>query len=119
MGRANAVAHLEVQPADLTSRAGVDVLCYGGAKMGMPLGGAVVFFDRELAADFAFRCKQAGQLASKMRFLSAPWLAMLRDGMQAQAAPGCMREGSRSSSASPCSATAAGTLSPERTAAQG
>jgi threonine aldolase len=76
---ANAVAHLGVRPADITWRAGVDVLCFGGAKMGMPLGEAVVFFDRELAADFAFRCKQAGQLASKMRFLSAPWLAMLRD----------------------------------------
>jgi threonine aldolase len=77
---ANAVAHLGVHPADITWRAGVDVLCFGGAKLGMPLGETVVFFDRELAADFGFRCKQAGQLASKMRFLSAPWLAMLRDG---------------------------------------
>ena len=40
---------------------------------------SVVFFDRSLSEDFAYRCKQAGQLASKMRFLSAPWLGMLED----------------------------------------
>lgn len=76
---ANAVASLGVSPADVTWRAGVDVLCFGGTKMGLPVGEAVVFFDRALAEDFAYRCKQAGQLASKMRFLSAPWLGMLED----------------------------------------
>ena len=75
---ANAVASLNVSPADLTWRAGVDVLCFGGTKMGLPIGEAVVFFDRSLSEDFAWRCKQAGQLASKMRFLSAPWLGMLQ-----------------------------------------
>ena len=74
---ANAVAALGVAPADLTWRAGVDVLCFGGTKMGLSVGEAVVFFDRRLADDFAYRCKQAGQLASKMRFLSAPWLGIL------------------------------------------
>lgn len=74
---ANAVASLDVSPADVTWRAGVDVLCFGGTKMGLPVGEAVVFFDRALSEDFAWRCKQAGQLASKMRFLSAPWLGML------------------------------------------
>jgi threonine aldolase len=74
---ANAVAALDVSPADITWRAGVDVLCFGGTKMGLPLGEAVVFFDRRLSEDFAYRCKQAGQLASKMRFLAAPWLGML------------------------------------------
>ena len=73
----NAVASLGVAPADITWRAGVDVLCFGGTKMGLPVGEAVVFFDRSLSEDFAWRCKQAGQLASKMRFLSAPWLGML------------------------------------------
>jgi len=77
---ANAVASLGVTPADLTWRAGVDVLCFGGSKNGIALGEAVVFFDRELARDFDYRCKQGGQLASKMRFLSAPWLGMLKDG---------------------------------------
>lgn len=74
---ANAVASLGAAPAEITWRAGVDVLCFGGTKMGLPVGEAVVFFDRRLSEDFAWRCKQAGQLASKMRFLSAPWLGML------------------------------------------
>jgi len=77
---ANAVAALGVAPADLTWRAGVDVLCFGGSKNGIALGEAVVFFDHALARDFDYRCKQGGQLASKMRFLSAPWLGMLKDG---------------------------------------
>ena len=77
---ANAVAALGCSPADLTWRAGIDVLCFGGTKMGLPVGEAIVFFDRALAQDFAYRCKQAGQLASKMRYLSAPWLAMLKHG---------------------------------------
>lgn len=76
---ANAVAALDCAPADISWRSGVDVLCFGGTKMGLPIGEAVIFFDRQLGADFAYRCKQAGQLASKMRFLSAPWLAMLRE----------------------------------------
>ncbi len=76
---ANAVASLGVAPAEITWRAGVDVLCFGGTKMGLPVGEAVVFFDRRLSEDFAWRCKQAGQLASKMRFLAAPWLGVLED----------------------------------------
>ncbi|MFA7291341.1 MAG: low specificity L-threonine aldolase [Rhodocyclaceae bacterium] len=74
---ANAVASLGVTPAETTWKAGVDVLCFGGTKMGLPVGEAVIFFDRKLSEDFAWRCKQAGQLASKMRFLSAPWLGVL------------------------------------------
>jgi threonine aldolase len=77
---ANAVVSLDVAPADITWRAGVDVLCLGGAKNGMAVGEAVVFFDRELADEFDYRCKQAGQLASKMRFISAPWIGMLEGG---------------------------------------
>jgi threonine aldolase len=77
---ANAVAELGVAPKEITWQAGVDVLCFGGTKNGMAVGEAVVFFDRELAREFDYRCKQAGQLASKMRFLSAPWVGMLKDG---------------------------------------
>ncbi|WP_242371840.1 threonine aldolase family protein [Anaeromyxobacter sp. SG26] len=77
---ANSVASLGVAPRELTWKAGVDVLCFGGTKNGMAVGEAVVFFDRALAAEFDYRCKQAGQLASKMRFLAAPWVGMLRDG---------------------------------------
>ncbi|MBW4056940.1 MAG: low specificity L-threonine aldolase [Proteobacteria bacterium] len=77
---ANAVVSLDVAPAEMTWRAGVDVLCLGGAKNGMAIGEAVVFFDRELAREFDYRCKQAGQLASKMRFISAPWIGLLESG---------------------------------------
>ena len=77
---ANAVASLDVAPKEITWQAGVDVLCFGGTKNGIGVGDAVVFFDPKLAAEFDYRCKQAGQLASKMRFLSAPWVGMLRDG---------------------------------------
>jgi threonine aldolase len=76
---ANACAGLGCEPADITWRAGVDVLCFGGTKNGMANGEAIIFFDRALAEDFAYRCKQAGQLASKMRFLTAPWVGMLEN----------------------------------------
>ena len=66
--------------ADFTWRAGVDVLCFGGTKNGMTGTEAVVFFDPVLAREFEYRCKQAGQLASKMRFLSAQWVGMLETG---------------------------------------
>jgi threonine aldolase len=56
------------------------VLSFGGTKNGMAVGEAVVFFDKDLAKEFDYRCKQAGQLASKMRFLTASWVGMLRDG---------------------------------------
>ena len=68
----NACAFLGCSPADLTWKAGVDVLCFGGTKNGMAVGEAILFFNHKLAEDFDYRCKQAGQLASKMRFLSAP-----------------------------------------------
>lgn len=77
---ANALASIEVSPADISWRAGVDVLTFGGTKNGMPVGEAVVFFNAQLAEEFDFRCKQAGQLASKMRYLAAPWAGMLEEG---------------------------------------
>jgi threonine aldolase len=77
---ANACASLGCSPAEMTWRAGVDVLCFGGTKNGMAAGEAILFFNPKLAEDFDYRCKQAGQLASKMRFLSAPWVGMLETG---------------------------------------
>jgi len=77
---ANAVAALDVPPRRITWEAGVDVLCLGGTKNGMGVGDAVVFFNTSLADEFAYRCKQAGQLASKMRYLTAPWVGLLEDG---------------------------------------
>ena len=77
---ANACASLGCSPAELSWKSGVDVLCFGGTKNGLAVGEAVLFFDRSLATDFDYRCKQAGQLASKMRFLTAPWVGMLESG---------------------------------------
>lgn len=74
---ANAVSALGVAPKSISWQAGVDVLCLGGSKNGMAIGDAIVFFNQSLAEDFDYRCKQAGQLASKMRYISAPWVAML------------------------------------------
>ena len=78
---ANAVAALGVPPRRITWEAGVDVLCLGGTKNGMGVGDAVVFFNTSLAEEFAYRCKQAGQLASKMRYLTAPWVGLLESGV--------------------------------------
>ncbi|MFT8516574.1 threonine aldolase family protein [Acetobacter persici] len=77
---ANACAALGCSPAEMTWQSGVDVLCFGGTKNGMAVGEAILFFDRALADGFDYRCKQAGQLASKMRFLAAPWVGILESG---------------------------------------
>ena len=80
---ANAAAALGLRgfsPADLTWRAGVDVLCFGGTKNGLLATEAVVFFNRELAREFDYRVKQSGQLASKLRFAAVQWTALLREG---------------------------------------
>lgn len=76
---ANAVATLGVAPKDITWEIGVDVLTLGGTKLGTAAGDLVVFFDRNSAREFAYRRKQGGQLASKMRFLAAPWIGMLKE----------------------------------------
>jgi len=78
---ANAVASLNCTPKEITWRADVDVLCFGGTKNGVAAGELVVFFKKELAREFDYRVKQAGQLPSKMRFLAAPWLGLLADGV--------------------------------------
>lgn len=77
---ANALVASGKTPAELTWKAGIDVLCCCGTKNGMGIGEAILFFDKSLAEDFAYRCKQAGQLCSKMRFISAPWLGLLETG---------------------------------------
>ena len=74
-----AVVSSGLSPKELSWKAGVDVLCLGGTKAGIGLSEAVVFFDPELAKEFDYRCKQAGQLASKMRYLTAPWISMLEN----------------------------------------
>jgi threonine aldolase len=91
---ANACAALSCTPAELSWKIGVDVLGFGGTKNGLAVGEAVLFFDRKLSVDFDYRCKQAGQLASKMRFLSAPWVGLIESGAwlrNAQHANECAR----------------------------
>ena len=73
----NAVAHLKCAPKEITWEVGVDVLCFGGTKNGLAAGELVVIFRKEIAAAMDYRLKQAGQLPSKMRFLSAPWMGLL------------------------------------------
>jgi threonine aldolase len=77
---ANAVASAGCTPAELTWKAGVDVLVLGGTKNGLVFGEAVVFFKNSDAVNFMYRMKQSGQLASKMRFLAAQWLGLLSNG---------------------------------------
>ncbi|SNS63883.1 L-threonine aldolase [Sphingomonas laterariae] len=76
---ANAVAHLGCTPADVTWRAGVDVLSFGFVKNGGMSAEAIVFFKPELAAEVAIRRKRAGHLLSKGRYLAAQIHAMLAD----------------------------------------
>lgn len=91
----NALASLDCAPKEITWQAGVDVLCFGGTKNGMAVGDAVVFFDSEQAYEFDYRCKQAGQLSSKMRYLSAPWVGMLESGAVLENARNANRQAQR------------------------
>ena len=74
---ANAVASLGCKPREISWQRGVDVLTFGGTKNGLGAGDLVIFFRKDLARQFDYRVKQGGQLASKMRFLAAPWVGLL------------------------------------------
>jgi len=78
---ANAVVSAGVSPAAMTWRAGVDALSLGATKNGALACEAVIFFDSERAADFAYQRKRAGQTLSKGRFLGAQMEAYLTDGL--------------------------------------
>lgn len=78
---ANALAFLGCAPADVTWRAGVDVLSFGATKNGALAAEAVVFFDKSLVRDFELRRKRAGHLISKSRFVSAQLLAYVETGV--------------------------------------
>ena len=68
---ANAVVSLDVSPAEMTWKSGIDVLSFGGTKNGCLTAEAVVFFKPELVGNFPYLHKRSGQLLSKMRFVSA------------------------------------------------
>jgi threonine aldolase len=74
---ANAIAHLGCSPAAASWRSGIDVLTFGATKNGALAAEAVIFFRPELAHQFELRRKRAGQLWSKMRYLSAQLVACL------------------------------------------
>ena len=78
---ANAVAALGCTPAELTWRAGVDVLSLGATKNGAINAEAVVVFDEALARDIPFRMKRGGQVLSKARFVSAQLARYVADGL--------------------------------------
>lgn len=66
---------------ELTYDLGIDVVSFGGTKNGLMLGEAVIFFDKTLARDFKYIRKQNLQLAGKMRFISAQFIAWLKEGV--------------------------------------
>ena len=76
---ANAAAALDVSLAALSFEVGIDALSFGGTKNGLLGAEAVIVFDAQLAEEAAYARKQTTQLASKMRFLSAQFLAYLDD----------------------------------------
>jgi threonine aldolase len=76
---ANALVRMNASPAAVTWKAGVDVLSFGATKGGAMAAEAVVFFDRERAANMAERRKRAGHLLSKHRFLALQFQAFLAD----------------------------------------
>lgn len=78
---ANAAAALGSPVHEFTRDAGVDVLTFGGTKNGLLYGEAIVFLRPELAARARYARKQAGQLASKMRFVAAQFDALLEDAL--------------------------------------
>ncbi len=74
---ANALTFLGCKPAEMTWRAGVDILSFGATKNGAMAAEVVVIFDKRRAQEFEYRRKRAGHLFSKMRFLSAQLEAYL------------------------------------------
>lgn len=76
---ANAVASTGAHPADITWRAGVDMLSFGCVKNGGMNAEAIIVFEPTLARELPYLRKRAGQLQSKGRFLAAQLLAMLED----------------------------------------
>lgn len=76
---ANAVATLSCTPAELTVKAGVDILSFGVTKNGGLLTDAIVVFNPEIAHNIGFHLRRAGMIWSKMRFASAQVLAYVQD----------------------------------------
>ncbi|SDR46936.1 L-threonine aldolase [Rhizobiales bacterium GAS113] len=76
---ANALVTLGCTPAEMTWKAGIDVLSFGATKNGCLAAEAVIFFDKEKAGEMIFRRKRSGHTLSKGRLLAAQIDAYLRD----------------------------------------
>ncbi len=76
---ANAAAALNCSLAETSIGAGVDVLSFGGTKNGLMFGEAIVFANSQLAENVKYIRKQSTQLHSKMRFVSAQFMALLKN----------------------------------------
>src|SRR6266496_980020 len=81
---ANAAAALGQSLRQATRDLGIDVLSFGGTKNGLMGAEAVIFFDKKLARNFQYLRKQGMQLASKMRFISAQFEALLTNDLWLQ-----------------------------------
>jgi len=75
----NAIAALGCRPADVSWRAGFDMISFGGTKNGAMAAEAVMIFREDLAKNFLRRIKRSGHLWSKQRYLSAQILALLEN----------------------------------------
>ncbi len=76
---ANALVSLDVSPAEMTWKSGVDVLTLGGTKNGCLAAESIIFFKPEMVGNFPFLHKRSGQLLSKMRFISSQLNAYVSD----------------------------------------
>lgn len=76
---ANALVALDATPAEMTWKAGIDALSFGGTKNGCLGVEAAIFFDPKWGREFELRRKRAGHLFSKSRFLAAQMGAYLED----------------------------------------
>ena len=96
---ANALVSLNCSPAEMTWKAGIDAVCFGGTKNGLMGVEAVIFFDPGYAREFELRRKRAAHLFSKHRFLSAQMAAYLTDDLWLQSARSANAKAARLSAA--------------------
>jgi threonine aldolase len=76
---ANALVHLDMTPAEMTWKRGIDVVSFGATKNGCWCAEALVFMDPAMAKDLPFIRKRAAQLFSKTRFIAAQFEAYFED----------------------------------------
>ena len=98
---ANAVAALGCRPAEMSWKAGVDAVSFGGTKNGLMAVEAAILFDPDKSFEFELRRKRAAHLFSKLRYLSAQMLAYLTDDLWLEMASEANRTGQKLAKALP------------------